>query len=617
MEEKHFPEKYKSPGEVLDFIKPGNRIYLSSGPATPGMIAREIVKSDKKNLLDLELIQLITLGDYIPNDAAYNYKFRLKTFNTGESISKAISEGRVDFIPANLIEIPFILASGAIGVDMAIVQTSPPDRYGFLNLGIAVDVANIAINKAAVVIAEVNPNVPHTYGETTIHIDQVNYLVESELPLLERERKPFDPVMDRIGWHISNIIEDESTVVLHAGRIFDAIAHNLKSKKRLGIYTHVISDWVMDLLEAGAISYERSRYHGGMVNTAYCYGTRRLYEYVNRNPVFEFHPLARLVNPYVVARINRLVSIMNVKRIDVTGESVIFHSGDNLLSGYESKLNFAIGAAFSKGGKAIVALQSRDVDGGSNIVISHVCDADRVRATLGAARYVVTEYGVANLFGRSIRERVLAMIEIAHPDHREGLLAQAKSQGYVYPDQIYVKEHAVNYPDELETVKTFKGGLEVRFRPIKTSDEDMMRRLFYEFSDESKYLRYFAKVPFMPHREMQKYVNVDYTQTVSIVGVVTHDRTERIIAEARYSYDIHDKMHEMAFLVDEEYGGRGIATFLTNYLIRIARARGITRLCANVLSQNDKMLKVFQNCEVKPELRVTSGVIEVKFSLQS
>ncbi|TAL33247.1 MAG: GNAT family N-acetyltransferase [Spirochaetes bacterium] len=617
MEEKYFPEKYAEPGRVLDLIKPGNRVYLSSGPAIPARIAQEIVKSDKKNLLDLELVQLITLGDYIPNDASFNYKFRLKTFNTGESISKAISEGRVDFIPANLIEIPFILASGAIGIDVAVVQTSPPDRYGFLNLGIAIDVANIAIKNADIVVAEVNPHVPHTYGETTIHIDQVNYLVESSIPLLERARKPFDAVMDRIGWHISNIIEDESTVVLHAGRLFDAIAHNLLSKKRLGVYTHVISDWVMDLLEAGAISFERSRFHGGMVNTSYCYGTRRLYEFVDRNPVFEFHPLARLVNPYVVARINRLVSIMNVKRIDVTGESVIFHSGDNLLSGYESKLNFAIGAAFSKGGKAVVALQSVDTEGRSNIVIHHGEDADRVRATLGAARYVVTEYGVANLFGRSIRERVLAMIEIAHPDHREALLDQAKSRGYAYPDQIYVRANAVNYPAELETVKTFKEGLEVKFRPIKPSDEDMMRRLFYEFSDESKYLRYFAKIPFMPHREMQKYVSVDYTATVSIVGVVSHDRTERIIAEARYSYDPHEKMHEMAFLVDEEYGGRGIATFLANYLIRIARARGITKLCANVLSQNDKMLKVFQNCEVKPESRVSSGVIELKFNLAS
>ena len=424
--------------QALDLIKPGDRVFLSSGPAMPVLTVGELVRSTKRNLLDLELIQLITLGDHLPLDERASSKYRLKTFNVGESISKDISEGKVDFIPANLIEIPFILSTGAVGVDVAIVQTSPPDARGFLNLGIAVDVANIAIKKASIVIAEVNPNVPRTYGETTIHLDQVDYIVESDKPLLERERKPFDSVMERIGWHISNLIEDESTVVLHAGRIFDAIAVQLRSKKNLGIYTHVVSDWVIELIESGAISMERSRVHGGMVTTSFCYGTRALYDYVDRNPVFEFYPLARLINPFVVQRIPRLCSIMNVKRIDVTGESVIFHSGDNLLSGYESKLNFAIGAAFSKGGRAIVALQSVDPQGASNIVITHEEDSERVRATLGTARYVVTEFGVANLFGRSIRERVLAMIDIAHPSHRENLLKLAKMYGYVFPDQIYV-----------------------------------------------------------------------------------------------------------------------------------------------------------------------------------
>lgn len=601
--------------QALDLIKPGDRIFLSSGPAMPVLTVGELVKSSKRNLLDLELIQLITLGDHLPLDERASSKYRLKTFNVGESISKDISEGKVDFIPANLIEIPYILSTGAVGVDIAIVQTSPPDARGFLNLGIAVDVANIAIKKASIVIAEVNPNVPRTYGETSIHLDQVDYLVESDKPLLERERKPHDAIMERIGWHISNIIEDESTVVLHAGRIFDAIAHHLKGKKNIGIYTHVVSDWVMDLIESGAISMERSRVHGGMVTTSFCYGTRTLYDYVDRNPVFEFYPLARLINPFVVQRIPKLCSIMNVKRIDVTGESVIFHSGDNLLSGYESKLNFSVGAAFSKGGRAIVALQSVDPAGASNIVVTHEEDQERVRATLGTARYVVTEFGVANLFGKSIRERVLAMIDIAHPSHRENLLKLAKMYGYVFPDQIYACADACTYPVELETMKTFKGGLEVKFRPIKPSDEDMMRRLFYQFSDESKYLRYFAKVTIMPHREMQKYVNVDFKDIMSIVGVVQYDRAERIIAEARYAYDRHEDAHEMAFIVDEEFQGRGLATFLLNFIMKIARERGIKKLSASVLPQNEKMLKVFQRGEVKPQSRIEDGVVQLRFML--
>lgn len=599
---------------VLELIKPGNRVFLSSGPSIPALTVRAIVESDRKNLLDLEIIQLITLGDYLPSDARQSFKYRLKTFNIGESIIRDISDGKVDFIPANLMEIPLILSSGAVGVDIAIVQTSPPDRRGFLNLGVAVDVANIAIKNADLVVAEINPAVPVTYGETSIHMNQVDYMVESTVPLLERERAPYDPAMERIGWHVSNIIDDESTVVLHAGRMFDAIAKNLHSKKRLGVYTHVISDWVIDLVESGAVSLERGRISGGMVTTSYCYGTRELYDYVDRNPVFEFYPIARLVNPFVIQRISRLTSIMNVKRIDVTGESVVFHSGDNLLSGYESKLNFAIAAALSKQGKAIVALRSVDQEGNSNIVIAHE-EGERVRATLGATRYVVTEFGVARLFGRSIRERVLAMIDIAHPSHREGLLSMAKKYGYTYPDQIYACSAACKYPPEIETLKTFGPGLELKIRPILPSDEDMMRRLFYHFSDESKYLRYFARLSIMPHKEMQKYVNIDYDTTFSIVGILQKDRTERIIAEARYSYYDRIDAYEMAFIVDEEFQGRGIATFLLNFLTKIARERGIKRLAATVLPQNDKMLRVFEKGEVKPKSVFADGVLELRFEL--
>jgi len=615
MDDKNYHGKLVEPEAVLDLIKPGNRVFLSSGPAMPLRMVDAIVHSERRNILDLELIQLITLGNHLTPDTKAVPNFRLKTFKVGESISKDINEGKVDFIPANLVEIPFILDTGALGVDVAIVQTSPPDKRGFVSLGVAVDVANIAIKKASIVVAEVNPNVPVTYGETMVHVDQFDYLVSSDIPLIERERKPYDAVMDRIGWHISNLIEDGSALVLHAGRMFDAIARNLKTKRELGITTNVISDWVIDLMEAGAISMERSHLRGGMVSTSYCYGTRRLYDYVDRNPIIEFHPLARMVNPFVIQRIPKLTSIMNVKKIDVSGESVIFHSGDNLLSGYEGKLNFSIAAAFSHQGKAIVALQSEDQDGQSNIVIHHEDETGRVRATLGTARYVVTEYGIANLFGKSIRERVLAMIDIAHPRHRERLLTQAKIYGYAYPDQIYVSSHAANYPVELETVKTFKDNLELMFRPIKPSDEDMMRRLFYDFPDESKYLRYFAKVSIMPHREMQKYVNIDYDSTLSIVGVLKRDRAETIVAEARYSYDAAEQTYEMAFIVDERYQNRGISTFMLGYLLKIAKERGIQTLSASILPVNEKMLKVFQKAGIQPVSKYEDGVIRMRFTL--
>ena len=607
---KQFEDKIIDFDEFVLLVKPGNRIFLSSGPAAPVQTIIDLVKSKNLHIQDLEIIQLITVLEEENNFDFSTTRFRLRTFNVGESITREVQEGNVDFIPANLIEIPAIFSTGALSVDIAIIQTTPPDERGFMRLGIAVDVANLVMKKADLVIAEINPNVPVTYGETTIHADQVDYMIESSHEMIVRERMPVDATLDRIGWHISNLIMDGATVVLHVGRIFDAVAFYLKDRKNLGILAHVISDWVMDLIESGAISLERNRFTGGLITTSYCYGSKELYEYIDRNPLFEFYPIALLANPFVIRRVNRLVSIMNVKKIDVTGESVIFHSGDNLLSGYESKLNFAVGATFSKKGKAIVALRSVDQNGKSNIVLSHDdADASRVRSTLGVTRYVVTEYGVANLFGKSVRERLLAMIDIAHPDHRESLLSEAKDFGYAYSDQIYVSQHAMNYPFDLETTAMFKNGLEVKFRPIKSSDEDSMRRLFYQFSDEAKYFRYFVRKPVMPHREMQKYVNIDYTTILSIVGIVEKDRSEKIVAEARFAFDKLNDNFETAFIVDEQYQGKGIATFMLNYLIRIARERDIRELIAYVLPENRSMIKVFDRACVPAEKGFEDGVM--------
>jgi len=608
-----YSAKVISEEKLLEKIKPGQKIFVSSGVAAPGKSLMAITQSDSQNIRDLVIIQLITLGHYLSYSGDRQY--RLKTFNVGESISKEFAEGKVDFIPANLMELPYIFLSGAVAVDVAIIQTSVPDDKGFVSLGVAVDVASIVIKRASLVIAEINPNMPVTHGETAIHVSNIDYIIESDLPLIERENKPYDEITDRIGWNISNLIEDGATVGLHVGRIFNAVAAHLKNKKNLGIVTHVVSDWAIDLINSGAISLDRSRYNGGLITTSYCYGSRALYDYVHRNPIFEFFPIDQLGNPFVVRRIKSLIGIMNVKKIDISGESVIFHSGDNLLSGYESKLGFAAAATISKRGKAIVALNSVDKQGRSNIVIKHDCEVENPRSTLGVVKYIVTEYGVANLFGKSIRERAIAMIDIAHPDHREDLLNQAKALNYVYADQIYIARHAANYPALLETRKSLRDGLEIKIRPIKSSDEDMMRGLFYNFSDESKYFRYFASKPVMPHKEMQSYVNIDYEKVLSVVAIVEKGRNERIIAEARYAYDKRNDAYEVAFIVDEEFQGKGVASFMFNYLIKIARDRGIRSFVAYVLPRNEAMLKVFEKSKIETTRSYEVDSLALRFNL--
>jgi len=606
--------KIIDPGGFISLIKPGNKIFLSSGPAIPSLAVKTLNESDTIRNYDLEIVQLFSVESFFDKTTCDMRNYRLKTFRSGQIPANEVCDGMEDFIPANLVEIPYIFATRAIEIDIAVITTSLPDKRGFMSLGVAIDVADIIIKNASIVIAEVNPNMPFTYGETAIHCDQIDYIIQSDTPLLERERKSFDKIHERIGWHISNLIQDGSTVVMHVGRIFDAIALNLMSKRNLGILTNVISDWAMDLVEAGAISIDRKRESGGQISTSYCHGSKELYDYVDHNQVFGFYPIAKLANPVTIKNIPRLISIMNVEKIDITAGSIIFHSGDNLLSGFESKFNFAAGTAFSGSGKVIFVLRSVNKNGESNIVISHDKDHERLRSTLSAARYVVTEYGVATLFGKSIRERALSLIEIAHPDHRERLFEKAKETGYLYKDQIY-RSISADYPAKYETVKTFKDGLELRIRPIKASDEDMMRRLFYKFSDESKYYRYFTHVRIMPHKNMQQYLSVDYEKIFAVVAVHQIGNIEKIVAEARYAAYPDGQSYEMAFLVDEQYQGRGIATFLANYLIKIAIERGIKTLTASVLAQNGKMLRVFEKLSVVPEKKYDGDTIELTFNL--
>jgi ribosomal protein S18 acetylase RimI-like enzyme len=465
------------------------------------------------------------------------------------------------------------------------------------------------------VVVEVNPNMPFTSTDALISIDDVDYFIESNHPLPERPKRAYDETTDRIGWNISNLVDDGSTVVMHVGSIFDALAVHLKQKKGLAILTTMVSDWVIDLIEGGVLASGNGTDDDCAVITNSCYGTRRLYDYVHNNALIRFVPLDFLHRMLRVERVKPLVSVLNVEKTDITCNTVQCHARDNILSGYASKFLFAQMATQFGEGKVLCVLRSVDREGKSTIVMTLEGETERVRSTMGVVHYVVTEYGIASLFGKSVRERAMALIDIAHPSHRDDLLAKAKEEGLIHGDQIYVTSNVVNYPAYLETVKAFAKGVEVKFRPIKPSDEDMLRRQFYTLSGNSRYLRYFTAIRLMPHKNIQKYVNIDYEKTLSIVGIVNEGGREHIIAEGRYSYNEDDKTHEMGIVVSEDFQGMGIASFLVNYLLKIAVERGIKKLSALVLHENKAMLRVFERADVHPMKHGVDEVIEFVFEL--
>jgi acyl-CoA hydrolase/RimJ/RimL family protein N-acetyltransferase len=595
-----FKEKKIKLDDLATIISPGNRIFLSSGPSTPMEVVNHFLTSNSMSFKDLEFVQLATFAETFKSTARKSY--RLKTFSIGENIGKAFVEGNIDFIPTSTAEIPYLFVSGAMGIDVAIVSTSVPDDKGFVNLGIVNDISRTAIEKAKIVVAEVNRQMPVTNGSTSIHLDEFDYFVESEQPLIEVRVEPYDEIYDKIGWHIADLIEDGSTLSMGVGKIFNAIAANLRNKRELKVWSHVVSDWVMDLIEHGVVESKGLFHRGFPVVATSCVGSKELYKFVHENPYIELQPLLQSSYQSSIQRIKKLVSILNVSKIDISGDAVVPPRHEFQISGFDSKLNFSHAATFSRDGKAVVALRSVDKAGNSNIVITHSDKEGRIRSTLGSTHYVVTEYGYANVFGKSIRERAIAIINIAHPDHREKLIKEAKEAGFVYKDQIYCVKNVIKYPYDLETVHVFTDNLRVAFRPIKPTDEEMMRRLFYGSSQESKYMRYSTSIRTMPHTRMQPYVNIDYEKTLSIVGVIHQRGIERIISESRYAYYEEENTHEMAFVVDEEFQGRGISSFMLDYLLSIAEQRKIGQLSAYVLKENEKMTSVLKKARIRPEI---------------
>jgi acyl-CoA hydrolase len=588
-------KKIVSPEAVLEHIEPGMSIFVGTGMAEPRTLVKHLMASDQLNLQDLEMIQLISLGDTLSVDARYSKKYRLKTFYSGWIADAAIREGRVDLIPSRFSRIPWLFKSGAIRIDVAFVQITPFDESGYASLGVGVDVARHAMEHATVVVGEINEQVPWTLGDTLVRAEEFDHLVMATEPPIYLERWPVSEVYDRLASHVASVVTDGSCISFSIGPLYDALALHLNRKKHLGIHTPFFTDALMDIVKSGAVTNRRKAFFPGKSLASYALGTAELMRWLDRNPLVEFQPLDVTQDPKNIGLNSQYIAIVPARKADLTGDVALHAGKGNVTAGPGAVQEVVTGAALSKNGRTIFALPSRSRKGEANIVLS-VADYAYQFSNRESLDTVITEYGVAYLTGRTLRERAQALIDIAHPDDRAELVRQAKNARILYADQIYFAESGHLYPENIACTHTFKDNLRIHFRAIKPSDEDEMRRLFYRFSDQAVYYRYFSSIKTMPHGRMQEYVNVDYRSVMSIVGVIEESGREMIIAEARYARrkDKDRQYADTAFIVDESYQGRGIATFLYNLLIRVARENGVEGFTADVLADNKSMLKVFE-----------------------
>lgn len=601
-----YANKITTPEKAVKSIQRGRRIFIGSGAAEPNHLIEALI-SHGDHLADNEIVHLLTLGKAPYTEPGLQKRFRHTAFFIGPNVREAVQQGRADFMPVFLSEIPQLIRSRRVRVDVALIEVSPPDRNGYCSLGVSVDIVRAAVDCADLVIAEVNPRQPRTLGSSFLHVSQIEHMIPVDDELSELEAGPLDEVSREIGRHVASLVPNGATLQTGIGKIPHAVVEALKDHRDLGVHTEMLSDSVIDLVEGGIVNGKKKTLLPGKIVTSFVMGSRRLYDWVDDNPVIEMRPSEYTNDPFVVARNDNMIAINSALGVDLTGQVASDTLMGKFFSGIGGQVDFIRGAARSNGGKPIIALPSTAKDGKKSRIQAGFEAGAGVVTSRGDVHYVVTEYGIADLWGKSIRQRALALIDIAHPDFRAELLESAKQKKYCFPDQI---ASPIVYPWEDECTATIADDVQVRVRPVRISDEERLQELFYRLSDESTYSRFMQYKKAHPHEEMQQLVDLDYEHSMALV-VTVDDETEQIIAMARYDLEPATNLADIAFVVLDAWQGKGIGTLLMKRMAEIGEKRGIGGFTADVLASNRAMLGVFQRSGLRLQTHLESGTYEL------
>lgn len=610
--QERYADKLKNARQALRVVKRGDSVFLGSGAAAPQRLVEELARMSME-FADNEIVHLWTLGIAPYTEPKFRYQFRHDAFFIGDNVRDAVAEGRADYTPIFLSEIPKLFRSGRMHLDVAVIQVTPPNEHGFCSFGVSVDIVKPAAECAEYVIAEVNPQMPWTLGDSFIHVNEIDVLVENDAPILELTYPGADELARGIGESIARLIDDGSTLQMGIGTIPDSILASLFDKRDLGVHTEMLSDGVIDLVEAGVLTNARKTIHRGKMIASFVMGTQRLYRWVDNNPFIEFHPSDYVNDPFVVSQNDNMVAVNSALEVDLTGQVCSDSIGYLFYSGIGGQVDMIRGAARSRGGKPIIALPSTARDGTVSRIVSHLSEGAGVVTTRGDVHYVVTEYGAAYLHGKNIRERALALINIAHPDFRKELLEEAKVRKYAFVDQL---PPLGVYPAELEKRVTLRDGTEILLRPIKPTDERLEQELLYSLSDQSVYLRFFSSMSAFPHERVQYYTTVDYDEHMAIVAIQEVDGQERMVGVGRYVREKNSDMAELALLVKDDWQGKGLGSLMHDYLENIARAHNIGGFKGEVLEQNKRALHLFTRLGRNAKTEYEQGVYTVSYRFE-
>lgn len=612
-----YEKKKVSVEGLASYVYPGSSVYVESGCGEPQHLAKQLI-FDNKNLCDVQVYTSVPLRTYSDYGGDCGLRFRLKSFFISPSISSAFAQGNADHLPLSTTGMHKLFTEGYIKINTALIQLSPPDSKGFMSLGVSVDITRSIIEKADLVIAQVNHRMPMSRGDTMVHLDDVNYIVEHDEPLVSFNHEEPDPETLAVGKNVARLVDDGSTIQMGFGRIPEATLVHLKEKHHLRIHSEIITDAVVDLFASGALDKRPQEPVQSRITASMCIGSERVFDFVNDNSIVELKDIIHVTNPFSILAHDRFVAINGAMEIDLSGQSCV---GTNEHMAYYGALGhefFNRTAMFSPGGKGIIALRSTSRDGKHSRIVPAFSDSRiGIVTTQSDINWVVTEFGGVDLFGKSIRERALALISIAHPKFRQWLLDEAKRMKFVYADQVLPSGDFTRCACTYEYTREFNGR-EVHVRPIKVTDERSVQNLFYSMSKDDRFQRFLMHVNALHHKQAQNLVSVDYMKSMALVVQNSSEKQEGIIAVAHIAQEEDAgsrRVCEFATMVDPAWQNKGIGTYLLKCMMDIGRDFGFERMRAYIWEDNLQMLRAFEKTGRGMTQELDSHVYQVNMDI--
>jgi len=594
-----YVEKRMDAPQAIKSIRPGQRVFIGSACGEPQLLVRSL--SEKAmHLSGLEVVRLMsyeTTSLTAIADRTQDYSLNVRSIYLGSAKVEAIASKRRFITPMNMSDVPGLFKTRKLPIHVAMIQVAPPDDFGWLSLGISVDVTLAAALAADRVIVQVNPQMPRVLGQSFIHVNDVDIIVEHEEELLSVNPAPPSDTAARIGQHIARLIDDGSTLQIGLDAASQATVQALGNKNDLGIHSQYLTDDIMHLYSTGVVTNRRKGFNEGKLVASAAIGSRNLYEFVHDNPAVDFHPSDYVNDPFVISRHHRMVSMNVAKTIDLTGQVSAEASSQTFFAGVSGIPDFVRGARRSPGGKSILMLPSTSLDGAMSNIVPTLHET-AVVVPRGDVHYVATEYGVVNLFGKSLQERVIAMIEIAHPDFREGLFDAAKAADFIGSERSLGEAARAVYPIVLEQT-LMVGDQQMTIRPAKPVDERRIQEHYYSLDKEDVFSRFFHEKNAFGRQDVAGKSQIDYVKDLTLLGIVGEFGFGRVVAVGESVLLLDSNMAEVAFSVSKEFRGHGLGKILLKKLAEAGQENGLAGLMAYTAPNNRAMIRLFNTLPYK------------------